>query len=183
MSPSTSSGYEQDFNLDVNTLAGDLRDWLLGRLRHMPRTWRELPEHEQRDITEAAEAHARELIRRVVELVASEGQPVIRATLGDVAVKSKGIIEAKLGVSRFDEHRHQLADAAGMPVMITVADAQRFFGERAPAAVDPDAPTLPLDNGEDVRTAAALAEADADRPARGRSRGRARENARASDAS
>jgi hypothetical protein len=64
----------------------------------------------------------------------------MRATVAQVAVKDG--IKAQLELSKSDPMRHHLIDAQGMDVLLVVADAEPFIGERAPVTVTPDQPDL-----------------------------------------
>lgn len=145
-------------NLAVRTLAGDVRDAILHRLKHEQdkRPWDERSEDEQRrtinQITETAET----LVRGVVRLIGSEALPALPGILASITVKDG--IKAVMELSRSDENRHALYDAEGRQVMIVLADPTQFFGAREEWKVKRDQPDLPLD--ADEGDGAADAEAD-----------------------
>jgi hypothetical protein len=126
----------------AETVTGDLRDFILDRLRHEQekRPWHLRSESAQRDTVHEVEAAVGDAVRRVVELIASGGRPAIKAKLESVTVKDG--IKAVLVLSRFDEQRHGLVDATGSAVLIVVADSAEFTGERAPAGIRPDQASL-----------------------------------------
>jgi hypothetical protein len=130
----------------VDTLSGDMRDFILDRLRHEQnkRPWHERSEAEQRDTIHAVEAHVQSAIRQAVELIAAQGLKTMRATLEQVVVKDG--LKATLTMSKHDESRHQLLDSTGATVLVVVADPEEFTGERAPVAVKPDQSTMLGDN-------------------------------------
>jgi glutamate 5-kinase len=136
-----------DTTIDIaaETLTGDMRDFMLDRLRHEQnkRPWHERSEAEQRDTVHQVESACREMARKAVEIIAAGGLRTIKATIEQVTVKDG--IKATLTMSKFDENRHNLIDATGSTVLIVVADPEDFTGERAPVEIKPDNPGLPLD--------------------------------------
>ena len=75
-----------------------------------------------------------------VNIIAGHGRRTIRAVVEQVTFKDG--IKAVLSASKFDENRHQLADAAGTAVLIVVADPNEFTGEKAEVEITPDQATL-----------------------------------------
>jgi hypothetical protein len=125
-------------DLTVETLTGDVRDFILDRVRFEQdkRPWSERSESDQRDTIQRVEEHVHDVVRRAVELIAAQGRRTIKATLEQVTVKD-GIV-GKIVMSKFDEQRHALVDSTGSTILIVVADPDDFVGERAPAEVKPD---------------------------------------------
>ena len=125
-------------NIAVETLSGDIRDFILDRLRHeqskMP--WHQRSEADQRDTVHQVEAAVQDVVRRAVELIAAQGLRTIKATLEQVTVKD-GIV-GKLVMSKFDAQRHALTDSVGSTVLVVVADPDEFTGERKPVEITPD---------------------------------------------
>lgn len=130
--------------LAAETLTGDLRDFILDRLRHEQnkRPWHERSEAEQRDTVHQVETAVRHAVTRAVEIIAAGGLRTIKATIEQVTVKDG--IKATLTMSKFDENRHNLIDATGSTVLLVVADPEDFTGERAEVEIKPDNPGLPL---------------------------------------
>ena len=130
--------------LAAETLTGDLRDFILDRLRHeqAKKPWNERSEGEQRETIREVERAMRYAAKQAVEIIAARGMKTIRATLEQVTVKEG--IKATLMLSKFDAQRHSLIDATGAAVMVVVADVEDFVGEKAPAEIKPDAPELAL---------------------------------------
>jgi hypothetical protein len=122
----------------AETLTGDLRDFILDRLRHeqSKRPWHERGEADQRDTVHQVESAVRSAVRQAVEIIAAGGLKTIKASIEQVTVKDG--IKAVLTMSKFDEHRHNLIDATGQTVLIVVADPEDFSGERAPVEIKPD---------------------------------------------
>lgn len=131
----------------ADTLTGDVRDFVLDRIRHEQdkRPWDQRSEAEQRDTIHRVETMARDLVVRAVELIAAEGRRTIKATLEQVTIKDG--IKATVTLSKFDPQRHCLMDAQGASILIVVADADEFTGERAEVQVKPDQAELIGDAG------------------------------------
>lgn len=129
-----------DAKLAAATLRGDLRDFLIERMRRFDKPWGKLGEMSQRLAISDADAMAERLIGRIVEIVAVAGAPVVRATLKQATVKD--FLELKLQCSRECDGRSELLDALGTGVLITIPGVERFRGQRAPAKPDPDEPPL-----------------------------------------
>lgn len=129
---------EATVELASETLTGDLRDFILDRLRHeqSKRPWHERSEADQRDTVHQVESAVRDVVRRAVEIIAAGGLKTIKATIEQVTVKDG--IKATLTMSKFDEHRHNLIDATGATVLVVVADPSDFTGEREPVEIKPD---------------------------------------------
>lgn len=122
----------------IKTLTGDMRDFILDRLRHEQdkRAWHMRSEAEQRDTVHKVESAVHEIVTKAVEIIAAGGRRTIRATLDQVTVKD-GIV-GKIVMMKSDPLRHQLADSVGAQILIVVADPDEFTGERAPAKITPD---------------------------------------------
>jgi hypothetical protein len=125
-------------DLATETLTGDVRDFILDRLRHeqdrLP--WHERSEAEQRDTVYRVETAVHKVVRQAVEIIAAGGRRSIRATLEQITVKDG--ITGKVVLSKFDEQRYALMDAAGSSILIVVADPEEFTGERSSVAIRPD---------------------------------------------
>ena len=125
-------------SLAVETLTGDIRTFILDRLKHeqSKRPWHERSETDQRDTVQQVEAAVREAMTKAVELIAGHGRRTIKATLDKVVVKDG--ITATLVMSKFDAQRHALFDSTGQSVLVVVADPEEFTGEREPVTIKPD---------------------------------------------
>ena len=126
----------------VETLTGDLRDFVLDRLRYEQNKapWHKRSEGEQRETVHGVETAVRQAVTTAVELIASHGRKVIKATIEQVTIKDG--IKAILTMSKFDENRHILVDAQGGTVLVVVADPDVFSGERSAVEIMPDQATL-----------------------------------------
>lgn len=120
----------------VNTMTGDIRDFLLDRVKNLGKPWPAMTEDEQRDQITAAKDAAERLVREIAKLIAAEGKKAMVGTVDSITVKDG--IKAVIKLSKADECRHELMDAQGQTVMLVVADAEPFTGERGPAEPDPD---------------------------------------------
>ena len=125
-------------DLATETLTGDVRDFILNRLRHEQnkQPWHMRSEADQRDTVHQVESAVRDVVSRAVELIAARGQKAIKATLTQVTFKDG--IKATIELSKHDECRHALADATGGRIVIFVADPEEFEGERAEVEITPD---------------------------------------------
>ena len=133
----------------AETLSGDVRNLLLADMKDPKNNtiWSLRGEKGQREAVDRANAFAIYLIERVVSIVAAGGRKTIQADLKKVHVGES--IRADLELSRTDEQRHQLMDACGSKVLIVIAEAGSFIGERAPVVIDKDQPAMFDDSGED----------------------------------
>lgn len=129
---------EQTIAVARETLTGDIRDFVLDRLRHEQdkKPWHQRSEADQRDTVHSVESGVREAITKAIEILAAGGRRTIKATLDQVTVKD-GVV-GKLVLSRHDPLRHALFDSVGSTVLIVVADPDDFTGERAPVEIHPD---------------------------------------------
>ena len=143
--------------LAAKTLTGDLRDFLLDRLKfdHNPQPWSERSESAQRDVIAQTEAAVQRAVTIAVNLIAAGGRRVIRATLQQITIKDE--IKAVLVLARTDEQRYSLIDATGMAVFLTVADPDEFTGERAPVEIKLDQAAMTLATAGVVHSEAASA--------------------------
>src|SRR5579872_783717 len=87
--PDESEIGEETISLATTTLTGDLRDFILDRLRHEQnkRPWHERSEAEQRDTVHAVEAAVSRAVRQGVEIIAAGGLKTIKATIDQVTIK------------------------------------------------------------------------------------------------
>ena len=124
---------------------GDIRDWLIGRLRTMPRTWSLLSEDDQRAHFEAADRAAMGLMRAVLARVTDFPFQQVPVRVGKFSVK-EGNIRCEVQAMGTDDNI--LAFLHGDRAMLVLASEEEFRGEREPAAIDPDEPGLPLNAAE-----------------------------------
>ena len=121
-------------------LRGDIRDALLGWIKATPKPWSQLGELEQRNLAEAADAAARQLVRQACRHIAASERPCIVAQL--VEYKEKDGVEAKLKLPSKGEVVAALHESCGREVLIVCSGEEEFQGESAPAEIDADQPDL-----------------------------------------
>jgi hypothetical protein len=122
----------------VKTMTGDLRDRFLAMLKYEQdkRPWSERSEEDQRGTIHTVEAAIQDYVRSAVELIAAGGLPTIKATLDQVVVKEG--MKLILLMDKTHEQRLQIMDAVGGTILLVVADASTFMGEREPVPIKPD---------------------------------------------
>lgn len=120
------------------TLTGDLRDFILDRLKHEQngQPWNKRKEHEQRAVIFEVEAAVKHAVNKAVDIIAADGRKVLRGSLAKVAVKDG--IKAEIVLSQSDPMRHEFIDHQGQTVLISLATPEDFEGQRAPAKISPD---------------------------------------------
>lgn len=124
--------------LASETMAGDIRDFILDRLKHdhKPLPWHMRTEDEQKETIARVSASVEALVRKAVHAIAADGRKVIKARLVQVTIKDgiKGVVE----VMQSDPLRHQLVDATGLDILLVVSDASIFEGSRGEVPISPD---------------------------------------------
>lgn len=126
----------------ADTLVGDIRDAMLGRIQRQAKPWPSLSEQEQRDTIEGITNAAKTLVARAVKIVATKGFESTVASLKELKIKGE-VIEGKVIAMNISTVREMLGDAAGSEVIIVFAAAETFYGESQPAEPEPDEPGLP----------------------------------------
>lgn len=132
----------EHLDLQVETLSGDIRDSLLTHLRDMKSGWAMMGERDQRAKIGVLERAAEDLVRKVVNLVSGTQYPEIEATVGPVKL-DKGV-EIKLATVDTVENITALAKHGKARAVLVLVDPKIFYGEREPAEVDPDEPTMDM---------------------------------------
>lgn len=140
-----------DFELDAGSLVSDARDFMLEQIKHRPRVWSATSQGEQRDVAAACDHAARELIRKMLEQIATRDVQPIRALLTKYTDGDEIVITAK--VKAFTEEESAAAviglhKARGKHVMITVASVSDYDGNKRDPATDPDEPLMSFEAGE-----------------------------------
>lgn len=136
-----------EYDVATDTLKGDVRDFLLDNLKHIGKPWQQMGELEQEEQIDRATRAAETFVRKCVVTVAAKDQASMIGTLDSVTVKDG--FKAVIKLSKTDKSRHELVDAQGQTVLIVVADAEQFSGEREPAKADPDQQDFGLDEEEE----------------------------------
>lgn len=134
--------------MEIETLAGDIRDAMLMRVRDMKRPWSMLTQEEQTDLANGLEMASRDMTRAAIRLLTAWEWPRVIVDLGEVKIigGDKARIEAKVVAPNYDTYRNVLGEHAGQTVMLLAVDSETFMGERAPVEIDPDQPDLPGDD-------------------------------------
>jgi len=137
--------------LAADTMVGDLRDFLLDRLKHdhSPIPWNLRGEKEQKETIERATAAVRHWVHKAVGLIASGGQKAARGSM--VKFQAKDGIQMQINITASDPLRHALMDHVGNTVLVIIADPEQFSGERSAPKVDPDQGDI-LGEDPDVNT-------------------------------
>lgn len=135
-------------DLATATLTGDVRDFLLDRVKGLGKPWAAMTEDEQSDQIHAAKSAADQLVRKACQIIAAQGKKAINGKLENIAIKDK--IQCRIDFNADDEQRHELFDAKGYVVSVVLADAQPFTGERGPAEPDPTQGDM-LDKAEKLK--------------------------------
>lgn len=125
----------ETLDLAVKTLTGDVRDFLLDRVKALGKPWAAMTEDEQADQIHAARDAAERLVTEACKIIAAGGKKALVGQLESIAVKDG--IKAVVKFSKLDEQRHSLLDAQGSTVSVVFAGAEAFRGERGPAEPDP----------------------------------------------
>jgi len=136
ISATTEKVVEKEINLAADTLVGDLRDAMLGRIRAMKKPWEQMNESEQRDTVEQFTNASKHLTQRAVELIAKNGRNTINATLESFTVKDG--VKCVIKAPTTEEAILQLTHAQGHPILLVASASAQYEGERAPVALDPD---------------------------------------------
>lgn len=134
-----------DFDPDLDTLMGDMRDAMLQRIRTLKKPWAQMSEGEQYDCANGIELAAKDMIRKTVRLLNKFEWPHAVVELGEVKIGGTKGIEAKITCSNIALNRNVLGEHVGTQIMLLMVDSDTFMAERAPARVDKDQPDLPLD--------------------------------------
>jgi|FreactcultureFD7_1027221.scaffolds.fasta_scaffold18647_2 hypothetical protein len=124
--------------LASETLMGDIRDFLLDRLKrdHNPLPWQMRPEKDQQETIDQATAAARHWVSRAVSMIAARGQQAARGSM--VKFQSKDGIQMQINIAASDPLRHKLMDHVGGTVLVIIADAEQYQGERSTPKVSKD---------------------------------------------
>lgn len=132
---------------DLETLRGDLRDALLGRLRTMPKPWTTMSQTEQQTLIDGCERMADNLVRKAVDMIAANGRDTIEGMLEQYTHKDE--IKAVLKINNHAENAEALRNLVNGRVLIVGANASQFMGEKAQATPDPDEPKMFNENDPD----------------------------------
>lgn len=136
--------------VSMNTLSGDLRDFILERLKwdKSPLPWDVQSEAAQKDIIERVTNYSTRFVEKAVEMIAASGRPVMVGTLKKVQVKDG--IQCQIDFVKSDPLRHELMDSAGQTVLLVVSNSDPFIGTRGDVKVKPDQAKMDLESEEEL---------------------------------
>lgn len=132
-------------DMTVETLTGDVRDFLIMHLRDMQKPWPQMSEREQNDKIWAAENAARTMVRKAVNLITAREFDKVHVKVGKFSVKD-GEIKAEFTTPATDDSLISVRHA-GLAVLV-LADPAVFEGNKPAPQADPDEPGLDLDQDE-----------------------------------
>jgi len=125
-------------NFASETLTGDIRDFLVDRLRNFPKVWAQMTEDEQENEIEAATKAADNLVSRAVKIIASEGRRTVDARLEKITISKNCELKITTNICNIEDLTPCLNDA----ILLVTSGVDEFTGERAPCKADPDEPEL-----------------------------------------
>lgn len=131
-------------DLDLSTLMGDIRDEMLTRIKHLKTTWPLMSQGEQAEVANGLELFAKKIIRDAVGTLTEHRFPKAVVKLEEIKIAGKQII-GKITTDNIAVNRDVLGENVTSYCQIVMVDSEVFFGERAPAKIDPDQPGLDLD--------------------------------------
>lgn len=141
-----------DLTINPDEMVFDVRDFLLDTIKARPKPWSATSQQEQRDVAAACEHAAREVVRKIVEAVASNGVSSIRVLLTKVNMGSDIVITGKvktMGEIEEDAAVLALHRAIGKHVMLTRASADDYAAGAREAETDPDNPEFGFEGDDD----------------------------------
>jgi len=139
------------FPVNGTSLVSNVRDILMSRRRNQveAKTWSMLNEAEQQDEITSVQELARDLVGKVVEVVAEKGMTCAHVEVskfavdvekGEVTITSKGFASDKMLVD--------LAHAKGKIAKLTVVDVDQFNEKSTLLVADKDQPSLLPDDAD-----------------------------------
>jgi hypothetical protein len=128
---------DAEVKVATETLVGDLRDYILDQFKNRQKPWQQMSESEQRDTAEQIQKNAKDVVAKVVKLIAENGRKTIVAHLHDFKVY-KGVITAKITTKKTADTLLEFSESQQKTVLVIASDSAEFEGERAPVAIDPD---------------------------------------------
>lgn len=142
----TAESRQTDPEVLIQNIGSDLTSFIIDRIRNNDKMYKFMSESEQRaligDTTRAVIHHVRDIVRRI----AADDRPVIVADLKQATIKDE--IVAQISVKKSDPKRFDLVDCVGSPVLLVVADHERYL-EGIDDAVKPDSDQKSLIDDED----------------------------------
>lgn len=135
-----------DIEVQPETLAGDVRDAMLQRIKGLRSPWGHMTETEQNELAEGLAYDARRLVEAAIQALSAFEFPRAVAKMARMSVNpDKKTIECKLEFQLIPENLEVLGVNVGSMVAVVMVDSSQFKGEREPVKVDPDQPDLPME--------------------------------------
>lgn len=135
-------------NIAAKTLTGDIRDFLLDRLKNFQKPWVAMSEDEQRESINQAKDAADNLVERACKIIAAEGRNIVEANLDQITIKDG--IKAVLTFTNNTATREALGAATGQIVLVVTSGIAAFSGESKPADPIPNQGDL-LDSAQALK--------------------------------
>lgn len=136
----------EDARFEAGNAFGILRDTILDLFKHRPSQWQGMDNQAQRDTIRAIEEASKDIIGKLVLVIAQEDCPTIHATMLDKLAVNGEAVEAKVKIEHINPTvLLDIYKMAGQRVVIVSADDRRFMGARTTPQTDPDQPDLPIE--------------------------------------
>lgn len=139
----------EDFTIvhAAETIGSDLLGALLDEIKILQQPWQMMPQHRQNEVIDRLRERVKDNVQRAVEIISADTRVTVTATLQEV--KFKGGIEAKLVLSKANQHRLDLADNVGEQVLVVIMPSEQFTEGMDDIKGDADQPSL-LGDGNDI---------------------------------
>ncbi len=130
-----------DAEIDIGTLVGDMRDAMMEVFKHRPKPWSQMLGGEQADVAKAIEYAAKKVVHKAVLALAADNRPSVRALFQGFGAKGDLTGTLKF-IDVKDDDVLALFHAQKKEVLLIVADAQAYMGQRRAADIQQDDPEL-----------------------------------------
>lgn len=124
------------------TLGKTLLTALVDEIRALPDVWQKLNADRQAETLDRLTANIEHQVGRAIRILATRDAPTVNATLESVTIKDGAKLTLKVGA--IGEAMHQLIDAQGAQVMVTLIDPETYTKSASEVQPDADEPELPL---------------------------------------
>lgn len=124
-------------------LAGKLLALCVGQLEKLRNPWNMTSEANQQIALNAMRDAVEKAVREAVLVIATDRHPHLKATVESVTFKDG--IKAVLTVDRSNAMRHDLADAEGGTIIVTIVHPETYSTGAEKVSAMPDQPALALD--------------------------------------
>lgn len=136
----------EETRFEAGNAFGILRDTILDLFKHRPSQWQGMDNQAQRDTIRAIEDASKNIIGKLVLVMAQEDCPTIHATMLDKLAVNGEAVEAKVKIEHINPTvLLDIYKMAGQRVVIVSADDRRFMGAKSTPQTDPDQPDLPIE--------------------------------------